>query len=159
VLGVDEAGRLGTRNAARLLGHVDDARGKLVLVGDPHQLPSIATGGLLAELATRLGPVELTENHRQQHAWERAAVERPATSRSSRRSPPYAAYGRITRARDPSGVFERLVADWQASRDPDATVMIAHYRRDVPSSGGSGWCPAALGLQAEGSRKTPVRRR
>ena len=131
VLVVDEAGLLGTRDAARLLGHVDDARGKLVLVGDPHQLPSIAAGGLLAGLATRLEPVELSENRRQHHAWERAALERLRDGPVEPALAAYAAHGRITHARDRSDVFERLVADWQTTRDPDGTVMIAHYRRDV----------------------------
>jgi hypothetical protein len=128
---VDEAGLLGTRDAARLLGHVDDARGKLVLVGDPHQLPSIAAGGLLAGLATRLEPIELTENRRQNHAWERTALERLRDGPVEPALAAYAAHGRITHARDRSDVLARLVADWQATGDPDATVMIAHYRRDV----------------------------
>lgn len=131
VLVVDEAGLLGTRDAARLLGNVDDIRGKLVLVGDPHQLPSIAAGGLLAGLATRLEPIELTENRRQHHAWERAALEHLRDGPVEPALAAYAAHGRITHARDRSDVLERLVADWQATRDPDATVMIAHYRRDV----------------------------
>ena len=43
----------------------------------------------------------------------------------------YAAHGRITHTRDRCEALDRLVADWQASSDPDGTVMIAHYRRDV----------------------------
>jgi len=102
-----------------------------VLVGDPHQLPSIAAGGLLAGLAARLEPIELTENRRQHHAWERTALERLRDGPVEPALAAYAGHGRITHGRDRSEVFERLVADWQSTGDPDATVMIAHYRRDV----------------------------
>jgi ATP-dependent exoDNAse (exonuclease V) alpha subunit len=46
VLVVDEAGMVTTRQLAELLGHVERASGKLVLVGDDRQLPSIEAGGV-----------------------------------------------------------------------------------------------------------------
>ena len=44
------------------------------MVGDPRQLDAIDAGGLLNGLAHRLPPITLTENRRQQHAWEREAL-------------------------------------------------------------------------------------
>ncbi len=64
---VDEASTADTRTLARLISHVDQARGKLVLVGDAAQLPSVGAGGLFAELVDRLGAVELASNRRQHH--------------------------------------------------------------------------------------------
>jgi ATP-dependent exoDNAse (exonuclease V) alpha subunit len=131
VLVVDEAGLLGTRDAARLLAHVDDAHGKLVLTGDTRQLPSISAGGLLAGLATRLEPIRLNDNRRQQHEWERDALDRLREGKVGPALDAYADHGRITHAADWHQATGRLVADWHATGDPDGTVMIAHYRRDV----------------------------
>ena len=51
VLVIDEAGMVGTRVLARALDHAERAGAKVVLVGDPKQLPEIDAGGLLAALA------------------------------------------------------------------------------------------------------------
>ena len=45
VLVVDEAAMVGTRKLARLLAHAETAGTKVVLVGDPCQLPEIEAGG------------------------------------------------------------------------------------------------------------------
>ena len=74
VLVVDEAGMLGTRHLARLLAHVQHAEGKLVLVGDPKQLPSIDAAGLYPLLAQQLGAITLTSNRRQSDPADRHAV-------------------------------------------------------------------------------------
>ena len=71
---VDEAAMVGTRQLAALARHVWDVHGKVVLVGDPHQLPAIDAGGLLAGLARRLPIIELAENRRQQALWEQIAL-------------------------------------------------------------------------------------
>ena len=56
---VDEAGMVGTRTLARLIDHAAAARAKVVLVGDPRQLPEIDAGGLLRGLARRVEPIRL----------------------------------------------------------------------------------------------------
>ena len=76
VLVVDEAGMVGTRQLATLLEHAAQARAKIVLVGDYHQLPSIDAGGLLRGLAERLPAITLEENRRQREPWEREALDR-----------------------------------------------------------------------------------
>ena len=50
---------LGTRAFAELVTRIDAARGKLVVVGDTNQLPSIEAGGVLGALATRLPAIAL----------------------------------------------------------------------------------------------------
>ncbi|MGH9002964.1 MAG: MobF family relaxase, partial [Acidimicrobiia bacterium] len=74
VVVVDEAAMVGTRKLARLLAHAEIAGVKVVLVGDRHQLPEIDAGGAFAGLAKRLGFTALSENRRQDEAWERAAL-------------------------------------------------------------------------------------
>lgn len=65
VLVVDETGMLGTGRLAALIAEAEAANSKVVLVGDPKQLPEIDAGGLFASLAHRLGHAELSRNRRQ----------------------------------------------------------------------------------------------
>ena len=74
VLVVDEAGMVGTRQLARVLDHAAAAHAKVVLVGDPRQLPEIDAGGLLRGLGARMPTIRLTENRRQRESWERDAL-------------------------------------------------------------------------------------
>jgi conjugative relaxase-like TrwC/TraI family protein len=131
VLVVDEAGMLGTRDLEKLLTMVADARGKLVLTGDPSQLPAIEAGGALRALSTRLDPIVLRNNRRQQLAWEREAVEALRIGEGDRALELYEKKGRLHIGRTDDEVLRKLVADWSAHRDPDETVMIAHRRADV----------------------------
>jgi ATP-dependent exoDNAse (exonuclease V) alpha subunit len=80
VLVVDEAAMLGSRKLARLLEHAEQARAKVVLVGDDRQLAAIDAGGGFRALRLRLGASELVENRRQHQAWEREALELVSSS-------------------------------------------------------------------------------
>jgi conjugative relaxase-like TrwC/TraI family protein len=133
VLIVDEAGMVGTRQLARLLNHAADACVKVVLVGDPHQLPELDAGGLYRALATRLPVIELVDNRRQTHAWEQAALDElrhgdPAVALGT-----YRKHGRIVTADTPDDLRERLVDDWwdTARDDLSGSIMIGLRRADV----------------------------
>ena len=65
---------VGTRKLARLLDHAEAAGAKVVLVGDPCQLPEIDAGGAFRGLRSRLGASVLTENRRQADPWERESL-------------------------------------------------------------------------------------
>jgi ATP-dependent exoDNAse (exonuclease V) alpha subunit len=131
VLVVDEAGMAGTRQLATVLDHVEARRGKLVLVGDDRQLAAIDAGGAFGALARRGLAIQLTENRRQRHAWEREAVEHLRAGRGEEAIAAYLAHDRMVVAPDEDGARKRLVADWWAAGDPSATVMIALRRIDV----------------------------
>jgi conjugative relaxase-like TrwC/TraI family protein/excisionase family DNA binding protein len=131
VLVVDEAGMAGTRQLATMLDHVESARGKLVLVGDDRQLAAIDAGGAFGALARRGLAIELTENRRQRHAWEREAVEHLRAGRGEEAIAAYRAHDRVVVELDEDSVRERLVADWRAADEPSTTVMIALRRVDV----------------------------
>ena len=130
VLVVDEAGTAGTRVLARLFGHANGA--KVVLVGDPRQLPEIAAGGLFAHLADGPDAVRLVGNHRQREAWERAAL---ADLRDGDVGPALAAYdarGRIVRGDNAVEVREAMTADWWAAIVAgEAALMLAPRRVEV----------------------------
>lgn len=133
VLVVDEAGMVGTRQLARLLDHAEQQQVKVVLVGDPKQLPEIDAGGLFRALATRLPAIELTDNRRQHLKWEQAALDElrhgsPATALAA-----YGEHDRIHVADTPEQLRDRLVDDWwtTASEDLSGSLMVALRRSDV----------------------------
>jgi conjugative relaxase-like TrwC/TraI family protein len=130
---VDEAGMAGTRVLAPLLQLVHRAEGKLLLVGDPAQLPAVGAGGLYEGLCERLETVELTSNRRQRNPLEREALARLRDGDAE----PYLAHaarrGRLTVDEDAAAAKERLLADWwrEARRSPARNVMLAYHRNAV----------------------------
>jgi conjugative relaxase-like TrwC/TraI family protein len=131
VLILDEAAMLGTRDLEKLLTLVERAEGKLVLVGDAAQLPSIGAGGALASLASRFDPIVVQENRRQRNAWERDAVEALRHGDAERALDDYETHGRLHIGRYDEEVLPQLVADWHTYDDPRESIMIAHRRADV----------------------------
>ena len=67
----------GTRDIAAVIDQATFVGAKVVLIGDHHQLPEVTAGGAFRAALDTLGGrvVELTVNRRQQHAWERAALD------------------------------------------------------------------------------------
>jgi hypothetical protein len=135
VVVVDEAGMVGTRSLARLLAHADRGGAKVVLVGDPHQLPEIDAGGLFHALAHRLDAIVLADNRRQHAAWERAPPHPLDDLRDgdvTAAITAYAKHGRIVTASTRDELAERLVDDWWAARQtsPSQTGLMVAGRRD-----------------------------
>jgi conjugative relaxase-like TrwC/TraI family protein len=132
VVVVDEAGMVGTRALAQLGRVVDRARGKLVLVGDPRQLPEIDAGGAFRGLATRLGALELTDNRRQRHGWERAALDEIRHGSVPAALEAYQQHGRVVVGTSADAVRGRLVQDWWDGRgEGGEAVMVALRQVDV----------------------------
>lgn len=132
VVVVDEAGMVGTRTLARLVEVADVSGAKLVLVGDPRQLPEIEAGGAFGTLASRLGALELTENRRQHERWERAALDRLRSGDVVPALEAYDDHGRIRIAGTMAETRRDLVGRWLNARDGGAeALMLAVNRRDV----------------------------
>jgi ATP-dependent exoDNAse (exonuclease V) alpha subunit len=85
---------------------------KVVLVGDPRQLPEIDAGGLFRALTTRLPAIELTDNRRQPTPWEQAALDELRHGNPDVALAAYQAHGRIRTADTAQAVRQRLVDDW-----------------------------------------------
>ncbi|HXN62597.1 MAG TPA: MobF family relaxase, partial [Acidimicrobiales bacterium] len=132
VLVVDEAGMVGTRSLGRLIEAAEIADAKVVLVGDPRQLPEIEAGGALAALVARIGAVELTENRRQVERWERLAL---SALRHGRSEVALATYGRAGRVHTAPSVREAqalLVGSWaHAFGQGRDALMLAVARTEV----------------------------
>lgn len=132
VLIVDEAGMVGTRHLADLARSADEARCKLVLVGDDRQLPEIEAGGAFRAISERHGATELSILRRQREAEERRALEALREGRADEWARSLASRGRLVTAATSNALRERLVDDWwQATRGGGDALMIAHRRRDV----------------------------
>jgi ATP-dependent exoDNAse (exonuclease V) alpha subunit len=133
LLVVDEAGMADTRTLTRLLLDAHDARGKVVLVGDPAQLPAVGPGGLFQAIVERKGAIELSENHRQHDELERQALALLREGRSTDYLAHVARQGRLEVADTRTEAKARLVADWwqAATNDLGGSVMIAYRRADV----------------------------
>jgi hypothetical protein len=134
VLVVDEAGMVGSRKLTRLLEHAHQARAKVVLVGDDRQLAPIDAGGGFRALRLRLGASELTENRRQQQAWEREALELVRSGRVEEAVAAYQAHERVVAADSKPAATLALLQDWwtawqEAERDPTQEVVVLAVRR------------------------------
>ncbi|WAW10862.1 relaxase domain-containing protein [Oxalobacter vibrioformis] len=74
VILLDEAGMVGSLNAAALQKAADQAGAKLVYLGDNKQLPSVAAGGMFSRVAEQCGYERLDTNMRQREAEHKQAV-------------------------------------------------------------------------------------
>jgi len=134
VLVVDEAGMLGSRKLTRLLHHAEQAEAKVVLVGDDRQLASIDAGGGFRALRLRLGASELTENRRQEQAWEREALELVRGGLVEEAVAAYRAHDRVVVAESKPAATLALLNDWwkawkQAEQNLGEDVVLLAYRR------------------------------
>jgi conjugative relaxase-like TrwC/TraI family protein len=132
VVVVDEASMVDTRTLARLAEHTTQARAKLLLVGDHHQLPEIDAGGAFAGLAIRLGAAQLAENRRQQQAWERNALDQLRSGDTATALTSYERHGRIITSDSAPGAFATMAVDWwSATQAGERALMIATRNADV----------------------------
>jgi hypothetical protein len=131
VVVVDEASMAGTRDLAELLEFADSAQAKVVLVGDPHQLPEIHAGGAFRALITRTDPIELNENRRQSQAWERDALDYLREGKPGAAIDRYERQGRVVLGEGAEELRQRLVTDWWESAAEGDAAMIAVRRDDV----------------------------
>ena len=132
ILVVDEAGMVGTRQLARVLDHAATAHTKVVLVGDPRQLPEIDAGGLLRGLGTRMPTIRLTENRRQREAWERDALAQLRDGHVDDAVAAYQQHGRIRTDKTAPAARNAMTADWwAASLSGDRVLMLATRWSDV----------------------------
>ncbi|MEI2699056.1 MAG: MobF family relaxase [Microthrixaceae bacterium] len=132
VLVVDEAGMVGTRTLAPLLRDAAMHRTKVVLVGDPKQLPEIQAGGVLAALAKRHPVLMLTENRRQHDETERWALHQLRGGHVDVAVGALRDHGRVVTAPNAETVRDAMVADWWAHRCAGSSaLMMAGRNADV----------------------------
>ena len=136
VVVVDEAAMVGTRQLAPLLEAAEKSGAKVVLVGDDHQLPEIDAGGAFRGLRDRAMSVELTENRRQRHEWEKHALDRLRGGDVAEAIAEYTSHDAVVVGANADEVRRQLVEDWwkarQETTDPAAQpIIIAARHVDV----------------------------
>ena len=121
----DEFGMQGTRDGSRRITATQAVGARLVIIGDPKQLPEIEAGGLLGALMKRLPVVTLDVNRRQHNLEERLALDELRAGKTDAAVRRYERNGNLTLADDPAELCDQLVTDWfHAGEDVDA----AHRR-------------------------------
>jgi ATP-dependent exoDNAse (exonuclease V) alpha subunit len=125
VVVVDEAAMASTRTLARLQDRAARDRTKLILIGDPEQLPAIEHPGAFRALVDRLGAIALTEVRRLRDPVERAAVELVRSGRGSSALAAYSERDRLTLAETISDLEAMVVGDRHAAQGAgeDATIL------------------------------------
>lgn len=135
VVVVDEAGMVGSRQLAEVSDLVEAASGKLILIGDHHQLAEIDAGGLFRALAVRVPAVELIENMRQDQEWERTALSELRHGSVNRAVTVYERRGRITMTATTDDTISEAVHNWyrdvEAIGDLSAVLLIGHRNTTV----------------------------
>jgi conjugative relaxase-like TrwC/TraI family protein len=117
VLVIDESAMAGTRDLEAIVTATVRAGGRVLLVGDHHQLPEVTAGGGFAALATgRVVTVaELTVNRRQHHEWERAALGELRDGHVAKAVAAYRDHGRVDIAADRTTMLDTAVSRWIAA--------------------------------------------
>ena len=115
----------------RIMAAAELAGSKLVLVGDPRQLPSVGPGGGFEALVRRYGVATyvLGENLRQHDPYERRALAELRSGDVAKAVSWYAGHGRITVAPDRSRAIDAVVAGWAVDVAEDAHAAMYAFRR------------------------------
>lgn len=109
---LDEAGMVGTRMMDKLMGKVEAAGAKLVMVGDHRQLQAISAGAPFRVISEKTGVVELRDITRQREPWARNVVRELASGKAQTALEQLAARGQLTIAATRVESIKQLVQDW-----------------------------------------------
>lgn len=133
VLVVDEAAMAGISELGRVTRPVIAAGGRVVLVGDHHQLPEITAGGGFAALATDTDVTiaELTTNRRQLNEWERDALAELRDGHVAAAVSAYRDNDRIVVADDRADMIATAVDRWLDAHQAGAVPVLLAGTNDV----------------------------
>ncbi|STX55679.1 Conjugal transfer protein TraA [Legionella beliardensis] len=134
ILVVDEAGMLGSRTMERLTREVDNARAKLVLVGDWQQLQAIEAGAAFRAIAENYQYTELNQIRRQTTPWQVDASLHLAQGQVEQALHAYDSYDHIHRFKTTIEAKQALIEQWNDVRiasPSDSQIILAYTRNDV----------------------------
>lgn len=128
---VDETAMSEDEALLRVASATHEAGAKLVMVGDPCQLPSVRPGGGFDALVRRYGIAVhvLAENLRQHYVAERAALAQLRLGEVTEALSFYAAHGRIAVAPARDAAINAAVAGWAADVAEGAHAAMYAFRR------------------------------
>ena len=126
---MDEAGMCGTFDLAAAVEHCHRAGARLLLVGDPQQLPEVAAGGGFAASIDAGPAVELTVNRRQHEPWEIDALARLRSGDVRTAWDAYVDHDRVTVTDDTADLHRTVIEKWWQHRvDGEDVVILAGTR-------------------------------
>ncbi|HTQ09548.1 MAG TPA: Ti-type conjugative transfer relaxase TraA [Fimbriimonadaceae bacterium] len=131
---IDEAGMVGSRQMARVLFSLHEARAKAVLIGDAEQLQPVEAGAAFRAIAERTGYQELTGIRRQQALWQREASRDFARGDAGSGLDRYHDHSAIRFAATKAQSKDQLLRDWAEQRPTQSekgSLILAHTRADV----------------------------
>lgn len=134
VLIVDEAGMVGTKDLAKIIKHVADARARLVAVGDAKQLQPIDAGGPFKFLEDVLGSCVLKTIRRQKEFWAREAVAAMYEGRADDAIYKYIEAGRFSCSKTREEAMGKLLEQWRKDggvENPRDVFLIAALNTEV----------------------------
>jgi conjugative relaxase-like TrwC/TraI family protein len=132
VILVDEASALSTEHGAALLARVEACDGKLVWIGDPHQIGAVGPGGVYGHLCRRSETIELNEIRRQRDPIDREIVRLAHEGRGSDALTLLDVEERLRIADTHEEALGALVLDWHRSfAGGEDAIMIARRNEDV----------------------------
>jgi hypothetical protein len=133
----DAASMVSSKDLAHLTELVETADGKLILLGDPHQLPSIDSGGLFHRIVAD-GHGVITDladvNQRQLHELDRKALHQLRTGDIDQAVFDYTEAGRVHIGHHRVDTMSELVYAWwndTRTHDVDTVRMLASHRSDA----------------------------
>ena len=111
---LDEAGMTEDPALLRLLSACEVVRAKVVLVGDNRQLGSVGPGGALRAVMDRhpYATHVLSDNVRQAHEWERAALRELRAGDVDQAVSAYLEHGRVRTAPTRDEALDAMVGAW-----------------------------------------------
>ncbi len=132
VLILDEAGMTTDTDIGRLLGAVERAGARMIVVGDYHQLDAVGPGGALEALTARHPETvhTLADNLRQTDPAERAALDQLRAGRVETALVWYSRHGRIHPATSQARAAHDMVRAWAADVAAGKDSLLLAYRRD-----------------------------
>ncbi|WP_454442097.1 MobF family relaxase [Vibrio bathopelagicus] len=134
VLVVDEAGQLATQDLLCLMTAVEEAEGKLILVGEQQQMDAITHSGSLRFLSQIQGCARIETIRRQSEPWAREAVRQLRTGDATSALMAHQKRGLIHFADNSQSTREQLVQHWQQFRQKNSdkhAMILAQRWRDV----------------------------
>jgi conjugative relaxase-like TrwC/TraI family protein len=158
VIIVDEASMVSTRDLAWLVEQAEHCNGKIVLVGDPKQLPSIDSGGLFHRIVAD-GHGVVTDlagvNQRQTLELDRKALNRLRQGEIESAVHDYTEAGRVHLGNDEYATKAAMAEAWwndTQTHGADQVRMLASRRDEVAMLNQL----ARVHMQAEGHLRGPV---
>jgi Ti-type conjugative transfer relaxase TraA len=130
VIVVDEAGMVGSRAMGDLVRIAQDAKAKIVLIGDYEQLQSIEAGAAFRGIVERIGAAEIKTPRRQNEEWMRAATIEMAEGKTREALARYEQAGMVHELGDLGEAKAALIDRWQSDRaaNPGSSQMVLTYK-------------------------------